>query len=283
MNTILNFLIRDNSATLGKDRKLIIVISLLAIGLLTFLPEFISTNDPMVQDIQNRLMPPHPGMWFGTDNFGRDVFSRVVFGFRTSVLIALSSVVIGTAMGVTIGSFSLYVGGWVDLLIQRFLDVLLAFPFLLLAVIVMAAFGSSIATVVSAITIGFTPQVARLTRSIVILTWALPHVTAARAIGASRGRILVRHVLPMSFKPVIVFSSGFLSTAIIGEASLSFLGLGVPRTTPSWGTILQDGSQFIEVAPWLVIFPSLVLTGTILSFLILGESLGRGVRIPRVS
>jgi len=235
----------------------------------------------MAQDIQNRLMPPRLGTWFGTDHFGRDVFSRVVFGFRTSILIAVSSVVIATVLGVTIGSFFPYVGGWVDLLIQRFMDILLAFPFLLLAVIVMAAFGSSIPTVVTAITIGLIPQVARLTRSTTTSTWSLPHVMAARAMGATQVRILVKHILPMSLRPVIAFSSGFLGTAIVAEASLSFLGLGVPHNIPSWGTILQDGSKFLEVAPWLVIFPSLVLTGTIVVFSLLEQSVRWGTGSSR--
>lgn len=250
--------------------------------LLAAFADVVAPLDPVAQDIPNRLTPPGWGFPLGTDNFGRDVLSRVIHGFRAALSVGVASVIAGTALGLVIGGASAYLGGWVDLATQRLVDAFLGFPLLVLAVVIVAALGSSTPTVVLAISIALAPQVARLTRASALSVRGRPHVVAARSIGAGMPRILFRHILPHSLGPVLAYVTGFVSTALVAESSLSFLGLGVPPPSPSWGGMLQEGRQFLEAAPWLVIFPGLALSVTALSFVAVGDAL-RDVLDPRVA
>ena len=255
---------------------------LVAAFLLAAFADVVAPQDPIAQDIPNRLAPPGSESLFGTDNFGRDVLSRVIHGFRAALAVGVASVLVGTAVGVVIGGASAYLGGWVDLTTQRAVDAFLGFPFLVLAVVIVAALGASAPTVVFAISVALAPHVVRLTRASALSVTGRPHVMAARAIGAGTPRILLKHILPHSLGPVLAYATGFVGTALVAESSLSFLGLGVPPPSPSWGGMLQEGRQFLEMAPWLVIFPAVALSTTALSFVFVGDLL-RDVLDPRVA
>ena len=255
---------------------------ILGVVLLALFADVVAPQDPIAQDIPNRLTPPGPDFPLGADNFGRDVLSCVVHGFRAALSVGVASVLVGTVLGLAVGGASAYLGGWVDIATQRVVDAFLGFPLLVLAVVIVAALGSSTPTVALAISAALAPQVARLTRASALSVRGRPHVMAARAIGAGMPRILLRHVLPHSLGPVLAYAMGYVGTALVAESTLSFLGLGVPPPSPSWGGMLQEGRQFLEVAPWLVIFPGLALSATALSFAVVGDSL-RDFLDPRVA
>lgn len=237
---------------------------------IAIVPEALATHDPNTQDIANRLIVPGSDFLLGSDHFGRDVFSRIIHGFRASITIGIVSVCIGTLFGLILGGSSSYIGGWVDMLVQRVTDVLLGFPILLLAVVLIAAFGVSEATITIAISTGFTPHVVRLTQILVARILTQQYVTAAISLGLKNHQVLVRHVLPACIGTILAYSTSFISTALVIESSLSFLGLGVPPPDPSWGNMLQEGSKFLESAPWLVIFPAITLVIVAVNFVVLG-------------
>jgi peptide/nickel transport system permease protein len=254
------------------------------LALVAAFAEQIATHDPLAQDIPNALLPPGAdGHWFGADRFGRDVFSRVVYGARVSLYVGLVSVLVGTSIGVLLGVVSGYWGGRFDLLLQRFVDTLLAFPSLVLALILVAAVGPSVEGVIAAVVLAFTPQIVRLARSQALAVVGESYVMAAQAMGAGPVRIVLRHILPNSIAPVLVHATGFLEGAVVAEASLSFLGLGIPPPYPSWGRMLQEGAGagYLEAAPWLVIFPGVALSLTVFAVAVLGDAL-RDVLDPRL-
>lgn len=254
----------------------------LFVVLVAIFAPFVATRDPLFQDAPNRLRPPSAQFFFGTDTFGRDVFSRVVYGARISVYVGMMSVVIGTTLGTGIGIVSAYAGGRLDMTIQRVMDALLGFPSLVIALALVTALGASQNSVAFAIAAGFIPRVSRVVRSQALTVKHEDYVLAAHAIGAQVPRILVRHVLPNCAAPVIVLATGYLGTAIIAEASLSYLGLGVPPPEPSWGGLLYGGTyRYVEGTPWLSIFPGVVLTVTVLGFNVWGDAL-RDVLDPRM-
>jgi peptide/nickel transport system permease protein len=238
---------------------------------IAIIPEALATHDPNTQDIANRLIVPGSDFLLGSDHFGRDVFSRIIHGFHASITIGIASVCIGTLFGLILGSSSSYIGGWVDMLAQRVTDVLLGFPILLIAVVLIAAFGVSEATITIAISTGFTPHVTRLTQILVARILTQQYVTAAISLGLKNHQVLIRHVLPACIGTILAYSTSFISTALVIESSLSFLGLGVPPPDPSWGNMLQEGSKFLESAPWLVIFPAITLVIAALNFVVLGD------------
>ena len=243
----------------------------------------IATHDPIAQDIPNRLKPPGTESYMGTDSFGRDTFSRVVHGSRISLYIGLVSVTLGTVMGASIGIASAYFGGKFDLSIQRVVDALLAFPSLVLALVMVTALGASLNNVAIAVIVAITPQIVRLSRSLALSVKEEAYILGAQAIGASSLRVMLRHVLPNSLAPVLVQATGYLEQAVVTEAALSFLGLGVPPPHPSWGRMLQEGGHgYLEAAPWLAIFPGLALSLAVFSFALLGDAL-RDVLDPRLS
>ncbi len=270
--------------TLGRDRPVAMVAAfvLLVIVLGAVFAAVIAPDDPLAQDTPHRLQSPGDGYLLGSDNIGRDVFSRTLHGGRTALYIALVSVALGTAIGAMIGLASAYRGGWVDLLVQRVVDAFFGFPLMVLAVIIVATFGPSPNTVIAAIAVALAPQAARLSRSSALSVRASGHIVAAHSIGASSPRILFWHFLPHSLGPVLAYATGFVTTALVAEAALSFLGLGVPPPDPSWGGMLADGREFLEVAPWLTLVPAIALSVTALCFVVLGDFL-RDVLDPTVS
>lgn len=247
----------------------------------------ITRYNPSQIDIRNRLVPP---VWteggstehlLGTDQLGRDLLSRLAYGARVSLLVGVTAVAISGVVGVTLGLIAGYYGGTVDDVIMRLADFELAFPFILLAIAILAVLGPGFSKVI--LTLGLTgwAQYCRLTRAQVLGLRETEFVEAARTIGASTTRILVRHILPNSMAPVIVIASFSVAGVIIAEASLSFLGLGIPPAVPSWGGMLSDGRAYIERAWWLVTFPGLALMLTVLSINVLGDAL-RDILDPRL-
>ena len=255
---------------------------LLLMGLVALFAGRIATHDPLVQDIPNALISPGADYYFGTDRFGRDLFSRVVFGSRVSLYVGFASVTLGTTIGLAIGIVSAYVGGKLDLLVQRLVDALMAFPALVLALVMVAALRPSLNTVIVAIVVAFTPQIVRLARSQALAVKQEPYVMAAVSLGAGAPRIMLRHILPNVLPPVLVHATGNLEGAVVAEAALSFLGLGVPPPDPSWGRLLKEGADgYLEVAPWLVLFPGIALSLVVFSFALIGDSL-RDLLDPRL-
>jgi len=242
--------------------------------------DFLPLPDPFKQDAFGRLVAPGGGALMGTDNFGRDVFSRIVFGARSSLYIALASVALGTVSGVIIGTASAYRGGWFDAAVQRVTDALLGFPILVMTVIFVVALGPSATTVMVAIAIGVTPQMVRLARSRTLSVKEETFVTAARAEGIPPAQIMVRHVLPRVMPPILAYATGFAGIALIIESALHFLGLGVPPPYPSWGGMIQESRPYLEAAPWMAVFPGLALSATAFCFIFLGDAV-RDMLDPR--
>lgn len=252
-------------------------IGTLVLGLLLVLAIFadqIALQDPISQQINRRLEPPSSEFFFGTDSFGRDVFSRVIHGSRISLAVGIISVALAIVIGAAAGIASAYFGGNLDLLLQRFVDVILAFPALILALILIAAIGSSTNTIILAISSAMIPLVLRLTRSTALSIRQELYVQAAHALGASPYRIMARHIFPNVLSPILVLIPTLLEMAVIAESSLSFLGLGVPPPTPSWGRMLQEGTAgFLEAAPWLTLFPAAALSLLVFSLSVIGDAL----------
>jgi len=253
---------------------LMIVIAILA--------PVLAPHSQVDMNLPRRLEPPNRTFWFGTDSFGRDVFSRVLYGARISLYVGFLSVGIASVVGTLAGVVSGYKGGVVDLAIQRLVDTLMGFPSLVMAMVLVVALGAAVNNVALAIAIAFTPRLLRIARSSAVSVKEEDYVIAARAIGASNVRIMLRHILPNSLAPVFVLATGYLGTAIVAEASLSFLGLGVPPPNPAWGSMLQEGTQgYMETAPWLAIFPGIALSMVVFSFSFLGDAL-RDALDPRL-
>lgn len=254
----------------------------LAMALVAVFAPLVAPYDPIVQDIPNRLKEPGPQFWFGTDTFGRDIFSRIVFGSRTSIYVGLLSVALGAGIGVLLGVTSGYLGGWFDLLVQRVVDGLMGFPSLVLSLVMVVSLGPSLNAVAVALAVSFTPRMVRLARASALSVREEMYVTAAQAIGSRAPRIILRHLLPNCLAPVFVLATGYLGSAIVAEASLSFLGLGVPPPHPSWGGMLQFGAKgYLEAAPWLTIFPGLALSLATFGFALFGDAL-RDILDPRL-
>ena len=219
---------------------------------------------------------------FGTDHLGRHMLSRIIAGARISLQVSILAVLLGTGGGALIGLISGYFGGWVDMVCQRGVDILLALPGILLALTIAAALGASLQNVILAIGISIIPGAARIVRSAVLSSKENQYVEAATVIGCSSGRIMLRHVLPNVFAPILVIATVYLGNAIIIEASLSFLGMGSPPPNTSWGAILSaEGRQFLERAPWIAIFPGAAISLVVLAFNLLGDAL-RDVLDPRL-
>jgi peptide/nickel transport system permease protein len=242
----------------------------------------LAPRDPLAQDLARRLAPPSGEHWLGTDEFGRDVLSRLLHGTRLSLFVGIVSVGIGLALGGALGLVTGYFGGWVDLVGMRLVDVMLAFPSILLAVVVVAVLGPSLAHAMIAVGIVGVPAYARLIRAQVLSVRALPFVEADRALGARDGRILVRTVLPHCTAPLLVQASLGLATAILDAAGLSFLGLGAQPPVPEWGAMLGHGRDYVIHAPWILVAPGVAILLTVLGFNLVGDSL-RDALDPRLA
>jgi peptide/nickel transport system permease protein len=237
-------------------------------------------GDPGHMDVARRLSAPGRAHWFGTDDVGRDVWSRVVYGARLSLLVGAAVVGLSFAVGVVCGLAAGYYRR-LDNVIMRVMDGLMAFPAIVLAIALMAALGSSVVNVIVAIGVVNAPRVARVVRGSVLVIRETSYVEAARALGASDGLMIVRHVLPNCLSPVIVQGSFVFAAAVLTEAALSFLGVGVPPYVPSWGVILAEGRLYIQQAPWLVIYPGVAIMLTIFGLNLFGDGL-RDLLDPKI-
>ena len=234
---------------------------------------WIAPQDPLATSWSAVRKAPSAAHWFGTDEIGRDVLSRVVWGARASLLAGVVSVCISLAVGVPIGLTAGYLGGWVDMLISRLADAMLACPFLILAIALAAFLGPSLTNAMIAIGVAATPVFVRLTRAQVLAVKVEDYVEAARAVGNSHLRIALRHVFPNVVPPLIVQATLAIAAAVIAEASLSFLGLGQQPPAPSWGSMLNTAKNYVENAPWMAIWPGLSIFLLVLSFNLLGDGL----------
>jgi peptide/nickel transport system permease protein len=245
------------------------------------LADVICRFSPLAVDSAHALAAPNTLHWMGTDSFGRDVWSRIVHGARISLAVGIGSTALGSSIGVMIGLASGYLSGWVDLAFQRVTDILQALPLLVLALVMTAALGPTLPNVILAIAIPLIPTVARVIRANTLALRELPFVEAAKSIGMSETRIALRHVLPNTLAPLIVLATAQLGSAILTEASLSFLGLGIPEPYPSWGRMLSESAaEYVRTAPWLVIFPGLAISLAVFGTNLLGDAL-RDILDPR--
>ena len=243
--------------------------------------DFIARYSPLAVDSAHALAPPGAQHWLGTDSFGRDVWSRIIHGARISLAVGIGSTALGSLFGVTIGLASGYLSGWVDLVFQRIIDMLQALPLLVLALVMTAALGPSLQNTIIAIAIPLIPSVARVVRANTLALRELPFVEAAKSIGMSDMRIALRHVLPNTLAPLIVLGTAQLGSTILTEASLSFLGLGIPEPYPSWGRMLSESAaEYVRTAPWLVIFPGVAISLAVFGTNLLGDAL-RDILDPR--
>ena len=257
---------------------LVIVIAFLIIAI--FAPVFTSF-DPTSTNARASLAKPGDAHLLGADFMGRDMWSRVVYGARISLIVGIGSTVVGCFFGVVIGLLSGYYGGWIDLITQRFIDIMQALPLLVMALLMAASLGPSLTNTIIAISIPIVPHVARVIRSNTLALREMPYVEAAKAVGMSETKIAFRHVLPNTIAPLIVLGTAQLGSAILTEASLSFLGLGVPEPHPSWGRMLSESAaEYVRTAPWLVIFPGLAISLVVFGTNLLGDAV-RDILDPR--
>ncbi|MGD9886248.1 MAG: ABC transporter permease [Reyranella sp.] len=244
--------------------------------------ELIAPYDPVVNDFAAQTQPPSLAHWLGTDQFGRDVLSRIIYGARTALLVGFSAALTGGTLGLVLGVASAYFGGWTDMIFQRVVDVFMAFPLVIMALAIVAVFGNGVHNVILAITIPFIPRCARVVRASALAVREMPYVEAARACGYNHGRIVLRHMAPNVFAPFLIMLTAFVGQAILLEASLAYLGLGASDPTPAWGLMLQGGAEeFGESAPWLAIFPGLAIALAVFGFNLFGDAL-RDILDPRL-
>ena len=243
---------------------------------------WIAPYDPLTNDFAAMLAAPSASHWLGTDAFGRDVLSRIIYGSRTALTVGLGASIIGTTLGALIGVASAYFGGRVDMVVQRVMDVFFAFPVIILALAVVAILGTGAGNVILAIATPMVPRCARVVRSSALSVREMPYVDAARASGFGHGRIILRHMLPNVMAPILIMGTAFLGEAILLEASLSFLGLGVQEPIAAWGLMLRGAAvEFAETAPWMAIFPGLAISLAVFGFNLFGDSL-RDALDPRL-
>ncbi len=249
------------------------LVVLVVIALLAIFAPLIAPHDPIKQGWATVRKPPSALYWFGTDEVGRDLFSRIIYGARASLSAGVISVTIALLLGVPIGLLAGYRGGWIDSLISRFTDAMLACPFLILAIALAAFLGPSLTNAMIAIGVTAMPIFIRLTRGQVIGVKVEDYVEAARSVGDTPMQIAFRHILPNIAPQLLVQATLTVATAIIAEAALSFLGLGQQPPQPSWGSMLNTAQRFLSSAPWMAIFPGLAIFVTVLSFNLLGDGL----------
>jgi peptide/nickel transport system permease protein len=243
---------------------------------------WIAPYDPLETDYAAMIAAPNRAHWLGTDAFGRDVLSRIIYGSRTALLVGLGAATLGATLGSLIGVASAYFGGRVDLVVQRVMDVFFAFPVIILALAVVAVLGTGAGNVILAIATPMVPRCARVVRASALAVREMPYVDAARASGFRHGRIILRHMLPNVMAPILIMATAFLGEAILLEASLSFLGLGVQEPTAAWGLMLRGAAvEFAETAPWMAIFPGLAISLAVFGFNLFGDSL-RDALDPRL-
>lgn len=255
-------------------------IILVFIGIATAAP-WLSPHDPNLVDLANRLTGPSPANLFGTDQFGRDILSRLITGSRVSLIVGVIATALAGLAGILLGALAAWWGGGADNLIMRVMDVVLAFPAIVVAVALAAVFGAGLDKVIIIISITRVPEFARVARSAVLTYREVDFVGAAKALGQSNLVILLRHVLPNCLAPLIVYASFSIATAINTEAALSFLGLGIQPPQASWGTMLGDARTYMLLSPWIAVFPGIAITLTVSAFNLVGDGL-RDLADPRL-
>ena len=249
------------------------VIFLLFIAILA---PYLTPYDPVSQDYQ-RFQSPNINHWLGTDSLGRDICSRIIQGTRVSMFVGLLAVTIALFLGTNLGILSGYYGGKIDTVLMRFIDILLAFPGLVLAMLISGLLGPSLVNAMIAVGIMLTPSFARVSRGSVLTVKNEPYIASAKTIGCSNLYIILKYILPNIMVPLSVLCSISLSIAILAESALSFLGLGIQPPAPSWGGMLHQGRQFMEIAPWVAVFPGLAIMIAVLSFNFFGDGLRDGL------
>jgi len=252
------------------------VMGLVVVLVLLFIAVFaplVAPHDPAKQHLIEKRAKPFGKYLLGADQFGRDILSRLIFGARVSLTVSIFSVLIGLAGGVVVGTLSGYIGGVVDTVLMRLMDLLLSFPYLLLAIVMVAALGAGTFNTTLAIGIWALPTFARMVRASVLSIISREYITAAHAIGVSHLRIMLTHVIPNFISPIIVYATLFMANAIMLEAALSFLGLGVQPPTPSWGEMISSGRNFLMVAPHVATIPGLAIMLAVLGFNLMGDGL----------
>jgi peptide/nickel transport system permease protein len=267
---------------LGAAGGFIVIVMIVAAGL----ADFIAPYDPVVNQYDRIHMAPNLANLLGTDQFGRDILSRIIYGARTALFVGFACAFVGATTGLVLGVASAYFGGYFDLIFQRVMDVFMAFPLIILALAMVAIFGGKIENdvilVIVAITIPFVPRCARVVRSNALAIREIPYVDAARALGYTHTRIILRHMVPNVMAPYLIMITAFVGQAILLEASLSYLGLGVQEPTPAWGLMLQGGAEeYAESAPWIAVFPGLAITIAVFGFNLFGDAL-RDVLDPKL-
>ena len=256
------------------------LVILITVTALAVLAPWVAPYSPVKLSIANRLKPPSAAHWFGTDEFGRDVLSRAIFAGRVSLLVGFAVVVVSSLLGVTLG----LVAGFfkrLDTPVARLIDAMMAFPEILLAISLVAALGPSLANVILALSIVYAPRLARIVRASTLVIRELPYVEAARALGVSTPRILVSHVLRNLVSPVLVQGSFVFASAMLAEAALSFLGVGVNPEIPTWGNMINAGRDYVGTADWLMVFPGIAIVLAVLSLQMIGDGL-RDLLDPRL-
>ena len=254
----------------------VVLVGVVLVTILVFigaLGRFLAPYSPVSQDLVNVFGQPSASHWLGTDELGRDILSRLLWGASISLQVGIVSVLMASIPGVVVGMTVAYRGGWVDNVVMRILDGLMAFPSLILALTIVAVLGSNLFNLMLAIAVTSFPHYARIVRGQVLSVREYDYVLAVRAVGARDGRIVFRHILPNVISPVLVQASLGVGFAIMAEAGLSFLGVGVQPPTPSWGTMIQVGFQYLEIAPWLVMAPGTMIFMAVLGFNLLGDGL----------
>lgn len=269
---VLQFMVQQ---PLGAAGLVIIVL----MGVCAAFAQWVAPYDPLAVDYGAMLAPPSADHWLGTDSFGRDVLSRVIYGARTALAIGFIASFLGSTLGAIIGVASAYFGGKTDLVIQGIMDVLLSFPIIVLAITVVAVLGNNVVfgldlNLIIAIAVPMLPRVERVVRSSALAIRELPYIDAARAAGYSHTRIIFRHIIPNVVAPYLIMLTAFVAQAILSEASLSFLGLGVTEPTPSWGLMLSgSAADFYQQAPWMIVFPGIAISLGVFAFNLFGDSL----------
>jgi peptide/nickel transport system permease protein len=255
---------------------------LIVIILVAMSAPLVAPHDPVLNDFAFMLSPPDGTFLLGTDQFGRDVLSRIIYGAETALFVGFTAAFFGSTIGLILGVTSAYVGGLFDLIFQRIMDVFMAFPSIIIALAIVATFGSGTQNVILAITIPMIPNCARVVRSSALALRDIPYIDAARSLGYSHIRIVMRHMAPNVMAPYLIMFTSFLGQAILAEASLSYLGLGVQEPTPAWGLMLQGGAEeYAESAIWIAIFPGLAITLAVFAFNLFGDSV-RDTLDPRM-
>lgn len=273
-------LLAAGSRVWGNKKALVGAVMVLSVAVVALFAPLLAPFDPYELGVGPLIVPPNRAHLMGTDNFGRDLFSRVIYGARISLTAALGVTSLAFAFGVTTGLATGYFGGLLDYAAMRVIDIMFAFPYILVALAIAAIIGPGLNTVLLSLVVAYSPNFARMTRGVVLSIKEKEYIEAARAIGEKDGSVILRYVLPNTLSPLIVQATAVMSFSILAEAGISYLGLGTRPPTPSWGLSLAEGSPFMWVGPHMVIFPGLAISYVVMAFNFLGDGL-RDIFDPR--